>query len=251
MAFISENSGSEQHIHLFGHHIPPSFACWLCQAASPPESGLSLLRNASQIFFSPVPTSRSSLQITKHGTEHHIYASLKSLEQLMQFFTEINISIQCFKWEWMETWYLVFLVWFGDCGRQLWQPFKVTCHCEKAPGMCLEFTGSLWSFQKWCQKVKSDEKWASYEALKMSNFYQTKQWWRHSHSMIINKSQSVSFLHHTNQNYHPARFPMVINHLIRNTQSFAIFVALPRIFHNFSETPAGPRGGEKKLFLRG
>ena len=117
--------------------------------------------------------------------------------------------------------------------------------------MCLEFTGSLWSFQKWCQKVKSDEKWASYEVLKMSNFYQTKQWWRHSHSMIINKSQSVSFLHHTNQNYHPARFLIVINHLIRNTQSFAIFAALPRIFRNFSETPAGPRGGEKNCFWGG
>ena len=85
----------------------------------------------------------------------------------------------------------------------------------------------------------------------MSNFYQTKQWWRHSHSMIINKLQSVSFLHHTNQNYHPARFLIVINHLIRNTQSFAIFAALPRIFHNFSETPAGPRGGEKNCFRGG
>ena len=161
-------------------------------------------------------------------------------------FPSAAVTILNSKWR-----HLRFLVWFGDCGRQLWQPFKVTCHCEKAPGMCLEFTGSLWSFQNWCQKVKSDEKWASYEALKMSNFYQTKQWWRHSHSMIINKSQSVSFLHHTNQNYHPARFLIVINHLIRNTQSFAIFAALPRIFHNFSETPAGPRGGEKKLFLRG
>ena len=229
----------ESHIQLFAQDIPPSLLLVdsVCALQSPNSH---FCQMPSDIFLS---FANKSKWLLYHKAQHRApYLCFTS------FPWAVNAMLM---WKWMYMWHLGFLVWFGDCGRQLWQPFKVTCHCEKAPGMCLEFTGSLWSFQNWCQKVKSDEKWASYEVLKMSNFYQTKQWWRHSHSMIINKSQSVSFLHHTNQNYHPARFLIVINHLIRNTQSFAIFAALPRIFHNFSETPAGPRGGEKKLFLRG
>ena len=85
----------------------------------------------------------------------------------------------------------------------------------------------------------------------MSNFYQTEQWWRHSHSMIINKSQSVSFLHHTNQNYHPARFLIVINHLIRNTQSFTIFAVLPPHIPQFLRNSGWTQGWRKKTVSEG
>ena len=54
--------------------------------------------------------------------------------------------------------------------RQLQRPFGAICHCEKGSEMCLELTTSLWGFQKWCEKVESDQKWPSYGALKITNF---------------------------------------------------------------------------------
>ena len=54
----------------------------------------------------------------------------------------------------------------GPSGRQLQRPFWAICHCEKGSEMCLELLTSLWGFQKWCEKVESDQKWPSYRTLK-------------------------------------------------------------------------------------
>ena len=127
----------------------------------------------SHMVYLPLPQSQEWL----------LYHNMQHRSPWMRFTSFPSAADGILKWQWRL---LGFLVWFGDSGRQLWQPFKPTCHCEKAPEMCLKVTGLLWSFQKWCKKVKSNQKWASNEALKMSNFYQTEQWWRHSQSMIIN-----------------------------------------------------------------
>ena len=57
-------------------------------------------------------------------------------------------------------------------GHQLRRPFCLTSHCEKASGMRLGLTGSLWCFQKWCEKVRSDQKWPSYTLQRFENYQQ-------------------------------------------------------------------------------
>ena len=81
---------------------------------------------------------------------------------------------------------LIFLEGTGLHGRQLRRPFWPTSHCEKASGMCLGLTGSLWRFQKWCEKFKSDEKWPSYRDLKITNCYESERyWWQQCARIII------------------------------------------------------------------
>ena len=76
---------------------------------------------------------------------------------------------------------LMFLEQTGPHGRQLWRPFWPTFHWERAPRMCLELTGSLWRFQKWCEKVESDQKWPNYRDLKITHFHKSRvaveRWW--------------------------------------------------------------------------
>ena len=76
---------------------------------------------------------------------------------------------------------LMFLEQTGPHGRQLRRPFWPTFHWERAPRMCLELTGSLWRFQKWCEKVESDQKWPSYRDLKITHFHKSRvaveRWW--------------------------------------------------------------------------
>ena len=80
---------------------------------------------------------------------------------------------------------LMFLEQTGPHGRQLRRPFWPTFHWEKAPRMCLGLTGSLWRFQKWCEKVESDQKWPSYRDLKITHFHKSKRKWRQQCARII------------------------------------------------------------------
>ena len=76
---------------------------------------------------------------------------------------------------------LMFLEQTGPHGRQLWRPFWPAFHWERAPKMCLELTGLLWRFQKWCENVESDQKWPSYRDLKITHFHKSRvaveRWW--------------------------------------------------------------------------
>ena len=76
----------------------------------------------------------------------------------------------------------------GPSGRQLRRPFWAICHCERGSEMCLELTGSLWGFQKWCDKVKSDQKWPSYSTLKVTNFYKSEPLWRRQDARPVYKA---------------------------------------------------------------
>ena len=80
---------------------------------------------------------------------------------------------------------LMFLEQTGPHGRQLRRPFWPTFHWERAPKMCLELNGSLWRFQKWCEKVESDQKWPSYRDLKITHFHKSKRKWRQQCARII------------------------------------------------------------------
>ena len=144
----------------FGHHIFPfSIACWFCT--------FTLLPMYLPYGLSSIATKSRVASLSQHAAQ-----STMNALYFIPFSSWWNFKVA------VETSWILGLVWR--------QPFKATCHCEKAPEMCLKVTGLLWSFQKWCKKVKSDQKWASNEALKISNFYLTEQWWRHSQSMIIN-----------------------------------------------------------------